>query len=166
LTELYDGRGSGSRAVPPPRATPWIAVATVAILAGMGTATLGGPAEADAGRVVAAAAPVRAISPKMVELTFNPRVARGLKVAKVAFRFTLEHGAGVRDAVRARVDERWELMVSTALRTLKRRGPDELKQDGGLDAIEADLRRAIDGTLFPDGLARCCEILWEQILVQ
>lgn len=167
MTELYDGRASGRVPTVPPRTTPWVAVAIVAILAGVGTATIGPDGGSPSGPAAEVGAErVRTICPRMVELTFNPRVPRGLKVAKVAFRFTVEHAAQDRDAVRARTDQGWEAMVSMVLRTLKRRTPDELKLDGGIDAIEKDLRAAIDGVLFTHGEARTREILWEQILVQ
>lgn len=167
MTEPQQRSVDSSRPGRPPRASVASAVAVVAILAGMGTATVGRRTEPDPARPAAVGtARVRSISPRIVELVFNPRVPRGLKVAKVAFRFTLEHPAAARDEVRERTDARWELLVSNLLRTLKRRGPEELKQDAGLDAIEADLRRTIDATLFVDGLAAACEIVWEQILVQ
>lgn len=167
MTELYEGRGTDRATAPPSNPAPWVAVAVLAILAGVGTATMGEPDRPESGRSVdSRAARVRGISPRMVELTFNPRTARGLKIAKVAFRFTFEYQASDRETIRTRFDSGWNPMVSRVLRVLMGKTSDQLKAEGGLDDVERDIRAAIDGSMFVDGIARACEIQWEQILVQ
>lgn len=169
MTELYEGRESEKAAVTPPNLTPWITVAVLAILAGIGTATLPRPAGAEPESAAReGAARVRGMAPRMVEITFHPRTTRGSKIAKVAFRFTYECRARDRESVRQRLEEMpiWGAMRARILKTLMQRTIHELRGDSGLEAVETAVRSAIDGVLFVDGIAHTSEIQWEQILVQ
>ncbi len=151
----------------PRRARFLIVVAFAAILAGVGVASLGGsttPVNSDASR--AASAIVRSISPRSLDLTFNPRTTRGMKVAKAAFRFTYRHAASQRAATRERIESQWNSLVSSVLRVLMRRTPEELKSEEGLDRLADELRRSADAVLFGDGIGAVEEILWQQIIVQ
>lgn len=144
-----------------------VAIAVAACIAGMGIAFLGGGGDSTrASREDNATAIVRGISSRTVEKTFNPKTTRGMKVAKVAFQFTYRHAARNLVQVRDRVEQQWNAMESAALRVLKRRTPEELKTDEGLDRLADELRRAADTALFADGIASVEEILWQQVIVQ
>lgn len=97
---------------------------------------------------------------------FNPRSARGHKLAKVAFRFRYATTFGHREAVRARIEQRWDMMVAAVYRLLKRRTAYELNTDEGLDALATDVKAAMSAELFPDGVAEVVELGWVQVLVQ
>lgn len=144
-----------------------LVIAVAACFLGAGVATLGGhdePSQSAHGKHVSAI--VRGISPRAVEKTFNPKTTRGLKVAKVAFQFTYRHEARLLEQVRDRIEQRWNALESATLRVLKRRTPEELRTDEGLDRLADELRRAADSTLFADGIASVEDILWQQVIVQ
>lgn len=154
---------------PPPqrRVRVFVVVAVVASLLGVGVVFLGTPVEqTQAQRTARDTAIVRNLAPRTAEITFNPRASRGLKVAKTGFRFTYRHQASRRDEVRTRIDNGWNTMLAAALRVLMRRTPHELKSDAGLDDLAADLGKAIDHTLFPDGIAEVEQVLIQQMIVQ
>ncbi|MGE0144688.1 MAG: flagellar basal body-associated protein FliL [Planctomycetota bacterium] len=152
---------------PQRRTRIFVAVAVLASLLGVGVVFLGTPVEqTKAQRTARDTAIVRNLAPRTAEITFNPRASRGLKVAKTGFRFTYRHQASRRDEVRTRIEDGWNNMLAAALRVLMRRTPHELKSDTGLDDLAADLGKAIDQTLFHDGIAEVEQVLIQQMIVQ
>ncbi len=143
----------------------WI-VACLALVSGVGIVSLRQKPVASTPTAARVVRQVRAMCTRVVEVTFNPRVARGLKIAKVAFRFTYRIAPGDRELVRSRIETDWDRLVSHCLEALIQRTPRELKDTAGLQAVSQDLLRAIDDVLFEDGSGRAEEILWQQIVVQ
>src|SRR5690606_39686731 len=87
VTELYEGRRSDRGAGPPATVLAWVVVALCAVFGGVGVATLGTSAGSGAAAPVPSGSRVRSQAPHMIELTFNPRSARGPRIAKVGFHF-------------------------------------------------------------------------------
>ncbi len=144
-----------------------IAIGTLACMFGVGVATLGGSSrQAEHSRTPHATAILRGISPRAVELTFNPRSSRGLKVGKAAFRIRYRVASDKLEAVRDRLDAQWNAIVNCSLRVFMRHTAPELKSDEGLDKILEELARAIDDAAFNDGIAEVESILLQQIIVQ
>ena len=142
-------------------------VGVIAAIGGIGLASLGEkPAPAVVGQSAHSTALIRGISGKAVELTFNPRSSRGLKVAKAAFRIRYCCQVDKREAVRDRLDTQWNVLVTASLRVLMRHTAPELKSDEGLDKILEELARAIDESVFGDGIAKVEAVLPQQIIVQ
>lgn len=109
---------------------------------------------------------IRGISPRVLEFTFNPSTSRGLKMAKVAFRFTYRHRMEDQARVRTRIDQQWNIVHSHCLRVLMRFTPQELKSDEGLDRLTGELRRAIDLAVFTDGIGTVEDVHYQQVIVQ
>lgn len=167
VTELYEGRNRDRGQRIAGRVTPWIAVAILAMGAGVGVATIGASdVPSHPTGATNDEAWVRNSSNRMIESTFNPPSPRGMRVAKVAFRFNYEHRTKDLDAVRERLEGNWHVAKSHVLIALRRHTAEELKSSDGLAAIAGELRGVIDRSLFQDGIGRTYEILWEQVLVQ
>ncbi|MFO1054263.1 MAG: hypothetical protein U1F36_18750 [Planctomycetota bacterium] len=144
-----------------------IVIGTLACIFGVGVASLGRSARKDEqSRTPQVTAILRGISPRAVELTFNPRSSRGLKVGKAAFRIRYRVAADKLETVRDRLDSQWNAIVNCSLRVFMRHTAPELKSDEGLDKILDELARAIDEAAFNDGIAEVESILLQQIIVQ